>query len=524
MIKRHHLLLSVLLIPLPALSAPIAVDDARSVPVNTAITIDVLNNDSDTNGLVPILDTQSITQPANGTITVNADGGITYTPDQDWMGTDSFNYSIVTNDGTGDQFATATVTIAVVPAVVNLSPLGPNVGSVAQAIDQTCNAIFNSGEADLSVGSRELLDSCNNLVALASADPEAAALALREIAPEETLALSKVGVNATQFQSNVVGARLMQLGQGLSAVNTGGLSWSGQLGAAAGDSGILAKFGYFASLQLEDADKDETLLESGFDYSATSLTAGIDYALDDQWFMGAALGYTDNQLDYKTDGGEVSSSILNVIGYSTYHVGNLSVDVQTGFGNSSIDLSRHIQYQVLNGGQFDAVTSGNTNGNQWFFSSEVQYLYSYKALTVYPALKWHYMSSKVDRYADTGAGGWDVVLNKQAVTQSTLQASLQATYAVNTRWGVWVPNIEFKLYDDLDTDQDRVTGQFAYATDQTIVFGMFAEAPDSLYYQIGAGFSVVLPRGVSGFLGYRKTLGYTDYSASQIQAGFRLEF
>lgn len=522
---RHGLLAAGLLLSVNALAAPVAVDDVRTVPVNTPITIDVLNNDSDTNGLTPTLDPAGITQPESGTVSVNADGGITYTPNDNFVGTDSFTYTMFTTDGEVTEFATATVTINVTPSVVTGGGIGFNVTSVAQTIDLVCGAIANTGESDLSNGGVLLSARCDELAALAAADPEAAATALRQIAPEETLALSKLGVNASQFQANVVGARLMQLGQGLSKINTGGLGWSGNLaGGTAGDGSLLAKLGFFASLQLEDADKDTTMMESGFDYSATSLTAGIDYAANEAWFVGGAFGVTSNSLDFKDGGGKVDSTILTFIGYSTYHMGNFNVDVQAGFSNSDIDLSRHISYQTLTNGMFEATTSGTTNGGQWFISTELQYLFSYKALTLYPAIKLNYMDSSVDSYADTGAGGWDVELGEQNVTQSSLEAGVQATYAINTSWGVFIPNIEFQLYDDLDTDQELLTGSFAYAPGEQYKFGMYGEEPESLYYQVGVGFSVLLPKGTSAFAGYRQTLSYTDYSASQFQAGLRMEF
>jgi hypothetical protein len=50
--------------------------------------------------------------PANGTVVNNADGTITYTPDPDYNGPDSFDYLICDKDGACD---TATVTIDVTP-------------------------------------------------------------------------------------------------------------------------------------------------------------------------------------------------------------------------------------------------------------------------------------------------------------------------------------------------------------------------------------------------------------------------
>jgi len=75
---------------------------------DTAVTIDVLANDTDVDG--DALSVVSVTESRNGTIVINADNTITYTPTGDYFGVDSFQYMI--DDGQDGQ-ATAEVTITV---------------------------------------------------------------------------------------------------------------------------------------------------------------------------------------------------------------------------------------------------------------------------------------------------------------------------------------------------------------------------------------------------------------------------
>jgi VCBS repeat-containing protein len=90
---------------------PIANDDAYSTDEDTTLNVSapgVLGNDSDADGdpLTAVLDTE----PGNGTLTLNADGSFTYTPDSNFNGIDSFIYHA--NDDSADS-NTATVTITV---------------------------------------------------------------------------------------------------------------------------------------------------------------------------------------------------------------------------------------------------------------------------------------------------------------------------------------------------------------------------------------------------------------------------
>ncbi len=98
--------------------APIAVDDEATTEVNTPISIEVLANDSDPDG-----DTLTITDinelPSNGTVTIEG-SAVNYTPNTDFIGTDSFEYVICDTEGLCD---TALVVVNVVEEIENQAPI-----------------------------------------------------------------------------------------------------------------------------------------------------------------------------------------------------------------------------------------------------------------------------------------------------------------------------------------------------------------------------------------------------------------
>ena len=88
-----------------------AVDDAASTKKNTIVTIaNVLANDTDTNGDVLSVKAADAHSKQGVAITNNNDGTFTYTPKIDFMGTDTFSYTVTDNNGCTDQ---AKVTISV---------------------------------------------------------------------------------------------------------------------------------------------------------------------------------------------------------------------------------------------------------------------------------------------------------------------------------------------------------------------------------------------------------------------------
>ena len=77
---------------------------------NTAVTVDVLSNDSDVEDANTALSVTYVTDPGNGQVVLNPDNTITYTPYPGWSGTDWFYYDLV---DTGGEYGYAEVTITV---------------------------------------------------------------------------------------------------------------------------------------------------------------------------------------------------------------------------------------------------------------------------------------------------------------------------------------------------------------------------------------------------------------------------
>ena len=91
--------------------APVAFDDSYSVDQDTTLSIaaaGVLSNDTDAD-LNPLSAIRVVTT-IHGTVTLGTNGAFTYTPNAEFVGTDSFTY--VANDGTVDSnIATVTITV-----------------------------------------------------------------------------------------------------------------------------------------------------------------------------------------------------------------------------------------------------------------------------------------------------------------------------------------------------------------------------------------------------------------------------
>ena len=95
----------------PANNAPEANDDTDTTDEDVAVTVDVLANDTDADE--DTLTVASVTHGTHGNVTNNGTD-VTYTPEANWSGTDSFTYTADDSNG-GTDVAIVTVTVGSVP-------------------------------------------------------------------------------------------------------------------------------------------------------------------------------------------------------------------------------------------------------------------------------------------------------------------------------------------------------------------------------------------------------------------------
>jgi hypothetical protein len=128
--------------PLDPTHVPDATPDHARTDEDAAVTTAVLANDSGLADMPIVVTIES--QPVHGSAVVSGTS-VTYTPDADWNGTDTYSYSITDADGQAD---TATVTVTVVP--VNDAPvaIGDNVVGSAGVTAIPVDVLANDTDVD----------------------------------------------------------------------------------------------------------------------------------------------------------------------------------------------------------------------------------------------------------------------------------------------------------------------------------------------------------------------------------------
>lgn len=151
---------------------PVATPDTANTDANMPVVISILANDFDPEGGALIL--TNVAQPANGTVVVNADNTVTYTPNPGLSGTDSFTYTITDPEGLT---ATTTVTINIavrvcVPGDPDYNPEVDLSGALSPESDYRTGTVTNTSATcayDIGLASYQMVDeTIDNQVLFAS--------------------------------------------------------------------------------------------------------------------------------------------------------------------------------------------------------------------------------------------------------------------------------------------------------------------------------------------------------------------
>jgi len=526
--------------------------DSVTTAINTAITIAVLSNDTLADGssaaispdTAVCLDSQQFSSPCssnevlftpnspeNGTLSLNGNI-VTYTPNTDFIGTDTFIYGAFFQEPDSIPEADdATVTIIVTPA--------PEPTAEEQALEDAVTSLCNnSSDGSLSTN-------CAALLSLSDADKSEALVTLS--ADQVTAGFTST-VSMTRDQSTNISSRIAQLRNESSGINVRGLTinnygetlngeWlhavyasmstsdeiqNGSLtGGSAGTEAkekVYTPFGVFINGSITLGDKDSNSSERGYELDSDNYTLGMDYRYSEKLVIGAAYGYSASSIEFDSTGDDMDNSINNLFLYGSYYDDNYFLSTTFGYAFGEIDTSRRIVIP----GTLDTLAKGNTDTDQFILQFNAGYDMSQGALSYGPYAKLDIIEGEIDSYTETNGGGFEVIFDDQSISSQLFTIGGQAQYALSYTWGVLLPNSRFEIKNEFNDSRSAINGRFALDPTNSN-FSITADKIDSFWYVFGAGLSAVFPHGLSAYVDMETVQGLDNLSLYTYSYGGRWE-
>lgn len=378
--------------------------------------------------------------------------------------------------------------------------------------------------------------------------------ALRWLAAEEYAAQGDMASDFVSDQVAGLGSRLSALrfgARGFQFAQNG--VWlpqgeyalqNGTHGGAAGSEDNYSKLGGFLNVQGSIGSRDPSGRENAFDSDGTTLNTGLDYRLNNQWTLGAMLGYTTQQIDFDSSqsivDGDIESSGFNFMPFVLYQSGNYYFSASLAYQQLDFDSRRAIRYPSnnINIASTNTETIAETQAKIVSAFAEMGYSYVWEKFSVEPFFNIQSSSIVIDEFIedDINDDAFDLVIKEQDFSTLNYSFGLKTQYTFTPRSGVFVPYLSVEHVAQTDTESRDVEAYHSgLGSDDTLYFIPTEELDDS-YQTITVGMSSVLRGGrelrdggtvggdIQGFFNIKQITGLDGYDLMFYSLGLRYAF
>ncbi len=429
----------------------------------------------------------------------------------------------------------------------NDNPARANFNSTFEAVGNACPALATADPASLTQDQQQFLQVCTDIL---NADPNRPQLtqaqqtaAFNALTGDELAAPQTNSNDIANVQMRNVAGRLRAIRGGAGGISVTGLGFgSGEsqiaaaalqsmlenvIGGAAGEAGLSSRWGLFINGNLSFGEKDDTLLEAGFDFDTFGVTAGVDYRFSNNLFGGIAIGYGSSESDFFSNGGDLESDGYTLSAFTSYYRDALYLDAIVNYGTSEHDSDRRIFFDSQSGA-INNTASGSTDGTQRSLGLETGLNLENGGWTFSPNLSLFYSDVDIDSFRERGSA-LGLAFSDQGIESLTLGAGLAAVYSYSTEWGVLRPQLRADFIREMEDDAQIINFRFLsepFANDPSapvFPWPLKTDAPDKDYFLLGIGVSAQFRGGVSGFVDWQSLQGYNDLQVDSVTFGLRWE-
>lgn len=517
-------------------SAPTANDDTASTTSGASILIDVLANDTDPNG--DPLTVVSVSQPANGQAAIE-DNRVAYRSSEDFEGEDSFTYTIRDPDGN-----TASARVVVRVDAIDEQPIRDALQNLARQNPVAARAVATfvrrCKRADLSPRARER---CRRVAeAAANGNGQLIQRVLLAIAGEEATSQAGLAGEIAATQNANVANRMNALRNGASGFSTSGLTlmvdgfpvslaFAGGMNDAPEAGGLLDnRWSGFLTGSIGGGEKDlGDEGETPFDFDTWEITTGLDYRLNENNFMGLALGYSRFESDFidpdsgDEDEGGLETEAISLIYYlSSYFSPRFYVDGSLGYSMQDYEQTRIVDLTVIDDGV--SVLNSETEADVLIATLGLGYEYNRDRWLFVPSVRVEYQDTSIEDYVEQGDPEFALAFPEQDVTSLQLIASARVARTVSTSRGVLQPYFTLSFNRETDNDGFTILPRLASGPADDLATPLIIDDPDRDFGNFELGTTWIRPNGFSAFAAYQQLFGFDNLDRWVFRIGLRKEF
>jgi outer membrane protein OmpA-like peptidoglycan-associated protein len=238
---------------------------------------------------------------------------------------------------------------------------------------------------------------------------------------------------------------------------------------------------------------------------------GLDFATGD-FVIGAAGGWSEDQVKYGLGNSKGHSNSWQVGGYAGFTDGQVNADLQVAYADGSFGATKSIIVATVN-----RATAASFDGNLFKVVGTVGYNASLADFTVRPFIGIDYDSGNTSSFTETGAGAADLTVGKINLDKTNLMLGIDLIPALT---GLSPYGRLAYLYD-ADNKARNISAFFD--GNPATAFTVSGVRPDQSEFDIDAGLAYAASDDMSFYVGYQGTYR-SDVNRNGVSAGLTIRF
>lgn len=296
-------------------------------------------------------------------------------------------------------------------------------------------------------------------------------------------------------------------------------------GGGAGDAevALTSNINLFLNADYRELDRRQTAFEQGYQSNQKGFTLGMDVMPTDWLLAGLAFNYSHWRGDQLDGGGFETDSYGPTVFASLFPWQGFFADLSFQYLNKQGSNSNQRNYTREDNTRFGGAISGTPGADQYEGNVVTGYDYAIGGLTIGPRATLRYRRANMDSYIEQGNSGLELRFMRDSLTSVQSSFGAQASYAINTTWGVLVPQLNADWTHEYANGQRSIFVQFAQDNRSIpTTFSFQTDRPDRDFFHLGAGLVAVLPDGWQAFANFETLLGHAYFDNYIGTVGFRL--
>lgn len=525
---------------------PVAAAATFQVQLNTATTFDLTPYISGTgtngNGVTIVW------LPSHGTVTANG-SSVTYTPNKDYFGQDTFSYKAYsTFGGNVASSAPGLITVNVVgrPDPTQDANTTAMMAAQMQTVQQFARSQISNfeqrfdnlhrmaGGSSYSNSSRQGIGiALQPATTLGNIEAQSAQLRAQDQKSAQT---SAVAANAGSANTAVISPAqqpVMAYQNGQQTMTDTDTGLAGLLNGPVGTNLLAALTSNSVNLAalngaLNNSNSPDAVQvwvagnlkfgsinngnNAGFtNFRTDGVTIGADKVVSENLVLGVGLGYAFSKAKMVDDNSKVESNGMSVALYGSYQpLPKTFIDGLIGYGVTKFESDRYVA-------SVDDFARGSRRGDQVFASVAASYEFRDAGFMVAPYGRLDLSYNRLKEDTEKGAGLNALHYDDQTSRYTQLSAGVRAEVTHQTNFGLIIPRAKIELQERMLSGGDAT---IQYADQLGTSYRLSGTKDQSSALVLGVGSNIILKNGVRLALDYQ-TLRSVGYESSQ-SVSFRL--